>query len=59
SKNLSTISSSASSPKLPNPSLNNGSINAPVTPLLSSSTSRTLQMNTTVWEEQSARSGWS
>ncbi|XP_050882827.1 BES1/BZR1 homolog protein 4 [Lathyrus oleraceus] len=57
-KNLSTASSSASSPKLPHPYLHSGSISAPVTPPLSSPTSRTPKMNTNDWEERSARPGW-
>ncbi|KAH1218302.1 BES1/BZR1 4 [Glycine max] len=56
-KNLSTASSSASSPKLPHLYLHSGSISAPVTPPLSSPTSRTPRINVE-WDEQSARPGW-
>ncbi|KAG4969057.1 BES1/BZR1-like protein 4 [Glycine soja] len=55
-KNLSTASSSASSPKLPHLYLHSGSISAPVTPPLSSPTARTPRINAE-WDEQSARPG--
>ncbi|CAL0326496.1 unnamed protein product [Lupinus luteus] len=55
-KNLSTASSSASSPKLSHLYL--GSISAPVTPPLSSPTARTPQINNPDWDDQSARPGW-
>ncbi|KAI4323053.1 hypothetical protein L6164_022690 [Bauhinia variegata] len=54
-KNLSTASSSASSPKFPH--FYNGSISAPVTPPLSSPTSRTPR-NKGDWDDQPARHGW-
>ncbi|KAK7244154.1 hypothetical protein RIF29_38972 [Crotalaria pallida] len=57
-KNLSTASSSASSPKLPHLYHHSGSISAPVTPPLSSPTTRTPRINAD-WDDQSAaRSGW-
>ncbi|BAT93315.1 BES1/BZR1 homolog protein 4 [Vigna umbellata] len=56
-KNLSTASSSASSPKLPHLYLHSGSISAPVTPPLSSPTARTPRINAE-WEDQSVRPGW-
>ncbi|KAL1299694.1 hypothetical protein HN51_044250 [Arachis hypogaea] len=55
-KNLSTASSSASSPKLPHLYLQSGSISAPVTPPLSSPTARTPRMNAD-WGDQSGRPG--
>ncbi|XP_028763823.1 BES1/BZR1 homolog protein 4 [Neltuma alba] len=55
-KNLSTASSSASSPKLPHHYLHSGSISAPVTPPLSSPTARTPRISTD-WDDQSTRAG--
>ncbi|GMH05578.1 hypothetical protein Nepgr_007418 [Nepenthes gracilis] len=56
-KNLSSASSSASSPKLPHICIHSGSISAPVTPPLSSPTARTPRIKSDV-DNPSPPSGW-
>ncbi|KAK3003116.1 hypothetical protein RJ639_018097, partial [Escallonia herrerae] len=56
-KNLSSASSSASSPKLPHLYVHTGSISAPVTPPLSSPTARTTRIKTD-WHSSSGHPSW-